>query len=172
MIDTKPLLTPDEVAEYLRLAPDTVYRYIRQGKLVATRMGRQYRIRREDVQALLARRERTPSTAEPRAAYDVTPTRPASPPRLASDAEPYLLPIPRDVLIAARLTPEQALIELAVHLYAENRLSFGKAHALANLSVWEFRQILGSRRIPAHYGLEDLKQDEETVEWLMSRDRR
>ena len=172
MADLKPILTPDEVAEYLQLTTDTVYRYIKQGRLPATRMGRHYRLRREDVQALVVTRSRASGTAEPQAAYDVTPTRQASSPRLSAEADEYLLRVPRSALVAAQLTPEQALIELAVHLYAENKLSFGKARELANLSVWEFQQLLGSRRIPAHYTLEDLKQDAETVEWLMSRDRR
>lgn len=172
MVELKPVLTPDEVAEYLQLTPETVYRYIRQGKLPATRMGRHYRIRREDVQALLAARSPQPRTTEPQAPYDVTPTGRASSPRPPMEGNDYLVRIPRDVLTSARLTPEQALVELAVHLYADNKLSFGKARELANLSVWEFRQILGSRRIPAHYGLEDLEQDAKTVEWLMSRDRR
>jgi len=50
---TKDVLTPQEVAEYLQLAPDTVYRYIRQGKLVASRLGRQYRIPKESVELFL-----------------------------------------------------------------------------------------------------------------------
>lgn len=47
------VLTPLQVAEYLQLAPDTVYRYIREGKLVASRMGRHYRISRRNVEAFL-----------------------------------------------------------------------------------------------------------------------
>ena len=50
---TKDILTPQEVAEYLQLAPETVYRYIRQGKLVASKLGRQYRIPKENVQLFL-----------------------------------------------------------------------------------------------------------------------
>ena len=50
---TKDVLTPQEVAEYLQLAPDTIYRYIRQGKLVASRFGRQYRIPKETVELFL-----------------------------------------------------------------------------------------------------------------------
>jgi excisionase family DNA binding protein len=50
---SKDILTPQEVAEYLQLAPETVYRYIRQGKLVASKMGRQYRIPKENVQLFL-----------------------------------------------------------------------------------------------------------------------
>ena len=50
---TRDVLTPQEVAEYLQLAPDTVYRYIREGKLVASKMGRQYRIQKENVELFL-----------------------------------------------------------------------------------------------------------------------
>jgi excisionase family DNA binding protein len=47
------VLSPQQVAEYLQLTPDTVYRYIRDGKLVASRLGRQYRILRRNVEAFL-----------------------------------------------------------------------------------------------------------------------
>ena len=50
---TKDILTPQEVAEYLQLAPVTIYRYIQRGKLVASRFGRQYRIRKENVELFL-----------------------------------------------------------------------------------------------------------------------
>ena len=50
---TKDVLTPQEVAEYLQLTPDTVYRYIREGRLVASKLGRTYRIPRENVELFL-----------------------------------------------------------------------------------------------------------------------
>ena len=50
---TKEVLTPQEVAEYLQLTPDTVYRYIREGKLVASQLGRQYRIPKKNVDLFL-----------------------------------------------------------------------------------------------------------------------
>jgi excisionase family DNA binding protein len=50
---TRDMLTPQEVAEYLQLTPDTVYRYIREGKLVASKLGRHYRIPKENVELLL-----------------------------------------------------------------------------------------------------------------------
>ena len=49
----KDILTPQEVAEYLQITPDTVYRYIREGKLVASKLGRHYRIPKENVELLL-----------------------------------------------------------------------------------------------------------------------
>jgi len=50
---TREVLTPQEVAEYLQLTPDTVYRYIREGRLVASKLGRHYRIPRENVRLFL-----------------------------------------------------------------------------------------------------------------------
>ena len=37
------------------------------------------------------------------------------------------------------------------------------AHELAGLSLWEFRQLLGSRRIAPHYEVEDLEDDLATL---------
>jgi excisionase family DNA binding protein len=50
-----PMLTPAEVAEHLRVSTETVYRWVRTGYLPGLRVGRCLRIRRDDVDALLAR---------------------------------------------------------------------------------------------------------------------
>ncbi len=76
------------------------------------------------------------------------------------------LEIPQDILDSARMSLDQVLVELAVHLYEQGRLSIGKAHELADLSLWEFRQLLGLRRIPPHFAVEDLEQDLETLREL------
>lgn len=49
----KEILTPEQVADYLQLNKDTVYRLIRQNRLAATRIGRTYRIPREDLQTFI-----------------------------------------------------------------------------------------------------------------------
>jgi predicted HTH domain antitoxin len=49
--------------------------------------------------------------------------------------------------------------ELAVSLYAQDVLSFGKARALAELSAREFQQLLGEREVPRHYGEAELAED-------------
>ncbi len=74
--------------------------------------------------------------------------------------------IPDDVLDSARLTINELQTELAIHLYEQGRLSVGKAHELAGLPLWEFRQILGSRRISPHFDAEDLDHDLETLRGL------
>jgi len=51
--------------------------------------------------------------------------------------------------------------ELAVSLYARGVLSFGKARALAGLSVREFQRLLGEREVPRHYTEVELDEDRE-----------
>ena len=47
------IMTPDQAADYLQVDRETVYRYIRSGKLDASRLGRSYRIPRRNVELLL-----------------------------------------------------------------------------------------------------------------------
>ncbi len=67
--------------------------------------------------------------------------------------------IPREILHAARISPAEVRRELAVALYAQGRLSLGKARELAGMTYWQFQQLLASREIPPHYDLEDYQQD-------------
>ena len=47
------MMTPGQAAAYLQVNRETIYRYIRQGKLVAAKLGRSYRIPRRSVELLL-----------------------------------------------------------------------------------------------------------------------
>lgn len=49
----REIFTPEQAAEYLQLERETIYRYIRQGKLVASKLGRTYRIPKESIDQLL-----------------------------------------------------------------------------------------------------------------------
>ncbi len=49
----REIFTPDQAAEYLQVDRETIYRYIRQGKLVASRLGRKYRIPKRSIDLLL-----------------------------------------------------------------------------------------------------------------------
>lgn len=49
----REIMTPEQVAEYLQLTTDTVYRLIRAKQLAAARIGRAYRIPREDLEDFL-----------------------------------------------------------------------------------------------------------------------
>ena len=55
MSKTSRLLRVREVAELMRVSNMTVYRLIRSGDLLATRVGRSYRIWEDDVAAYLRR---------------------------------------------------------------------------------------------------------------------
>jgi predicted HTH domain antitoxin len=60
---------------------------------------------------------------------------------------------------------EQAIRqEIAVQLYAQEIFTFGQSRHLANLSVWEFQNLLGQKRIPRRYDEEDLAQDIATIQ--------
>lgn len=53
MEQRREIFTPEQAAEYLQVERETIYRYIRQGKLVASRLGRTYRIPRASIDLLL-----------------------------------------------------------------------------------------------------------------------
>ncbi|MBA3290792.1 MAG: helix-turn-helix domain-containing protein [Actinobacteria bacterium] len=52
----EPLLTVGEVARTMRVSNMTVYRLVKSGQLAAIRVGKNYRIRRTDVERYLNER--------------------------------------------------------------------------------------------------------------------
>jgi predicted HTH domain antitoxin len=70
-----------------------------------------------------------------------------------------VITLPRDVLESARMSVEEVKQELALSLYAQGRLSVGKARELAGLSLWSFRQLLAARGVSPHFGVADLEED-------------
>jgi len=73
------------------------------------------------------------------------------------------LQIPDSVVQAIRLPEERIAqelrVELAIALYAQGLLSFGKARELAERGKYEFGRLLGERGVVRHYGQEDLEDD-------------
>ena len=57
--EREPLWTPEEVAEYLRVRPLAVYRWLREGRLHGLKVGRLWRIRQSDLDAFLDGRSST-----------------------------------------------------------------------------------------------------------------
>jgi excisionase family DNA binding protein len=53
MEQRQEIYTPEQAAEYLQVDKETIYRYIRKGKLVASRLGRTYRIPKGSIDLLL-----------------------------------------------------------------------------------------------------------------------
>ena len=74
-----------------------------------------------------------------------------------------VLQIPDSVAQALRFPEkriqEELLLELAVALYAQDVLPFGKARELAGPTRREFARSLGQRGVARHYGPEELQDD-------------
>lgn len=75
----------------------------------------------------------------------------------------YRLDIPESVANSLRLPVPEAetrlRTELAVALYAQGILPFGKACELAETSRYAFADLVASRGIPRHYTEDDLSLD-------------
>ncbi|MEO7300253.1 MAG: UPF0175 family protein [Verrucomicrobiota bacterium] len=73
------------------------------------------------------------------------------------------LDIPNNIHEALQIPPaetEQRLkLELAVALYAQKKLSQGKAAELAGMDWFDFNDVLAERDIPMHYGQKELEED-------------
>jgi len=73
------------------------------------------------------------------------------------------LELPREVVHATRLTPPELRRELALHLYAQGKLSFGKSREMTDMTAWSYQQLLGSRGLVVHYDVEDYEEDLATI---------
>ena len=80
------------------------------------------------------------------------------------------LEIPSDVMESIKL-PRREVIgrlkqELAVKLYEKGVLSFGKARKLAEMTKWDFQQLIGREKVARHYDIEEFEKDIKTLEKL------
>jgi predicted HTH domain antitoxin len=75
----------------------------------------------------------------------------------------YRVEIPESIAHSLRLPEgeieERLRTELALALYAQRILGFGKASELAVLSRLAFAELVSQRDLPRHYTEEELKQD-------------
>ena len=71
--------------------------------------------------------------------------------------------LPEDVLQTARMTVDEARVELAVSLFASQRLSMGKAAEFAGLPVAHFMGTLAARHIGPHYDRHEALSDAATL---------
>ena len=73
------------------------------------------------------------------------------------------LQVPDSVARSLRLpegeVEERLRCELALSLYAQGILSFGKAAELSAVSRWQFAELVARRGIPRHYGAEEAAED-------------
>lgn len=68
-----------------------------------------------------------------------------------------------------RLSPQSAALHLAIGLFVSEEATLGQAAQAAGLSQADFLLELGRRRIPIHYGMEELAEDLKAVEELASK---
>jgi predicted HTH domain antitoxin len=68
-----------------------------------------------------------------------------------------------EALRGLNLTQPQALLDLAVGLFTERRVTLGRAAAVARVTQLDFQQELARRGIPIHYDVEDLQADVRTL---------
>jgi len=70
--------------------------------------------------------------------------------------------------LEARLSPQSTALHLAIGLFVPEA-TLGQAAQVAGLSQAEFLRELGKRRIPIHYGRQELAAALEAVESLAGR---
>ena len=68
-----------------------------------------------------------------------------------------------EVLKQAHMTNDELAVEMAVHLFEIEKLTFWQAARMAGKNHWDFQQLLGSRQIPLHYGVEEFEKDVQTL---------
>ena len=78
-----------------------------------------------------------------------------------------IVPLPE--MLEARHSPESLALHLAIGLFVSNEATLGQAAQVAGLTQADFLRDLGRRRIPIHYGEEELTADLQAVEALLAR---
>lgn len=71
-------MTVDQVAAYLQLNRLTVYRYVREGRIPAARIGKVYRLLKADVDLFLEEQKGAPARSTSRAGAEPARARPRS----------------------------------------------------------------------------------------------
>jgi len=76
-----------------------------------------------------------------------------------------IIEIPSDIAMALKIPDKEATKvlrqELSIQLYAQHFLSYGKARQLAQMTKWEFAELLGKHEIARHYDEQSLQEDME-----------
>lgn len=76
--------------------------------------------------------------------------------------------IPEEIILTAKIPrknwDKEIKKELALQLYREGILSFANARRLCGLSKIEFHFLLGERKIPRQYDIEDYEEDLVNIE--------
>ena len=79
------------------------------------------------------------------------------------------LTISDEILNSSQMTASELLVEIAVMLFLQERVSLGKASKIAEMNYVEFQQLLAQRNISIHYDVEEFEEDIKTLQetgWL------
>ena len=76
------------------------------------------------------------------------------------------LTLPDGLLRDAQITEEELRFDLALGLFIDDKATLGQAARLAGMSGPAFLDELGKRKLPVHYGIQDLEADIETIREL------
>ena len=76
------------------------------------------------------------------------------------------LVIPDEIVRATRMSPEELRVEIAVLLFEDGKLTLGQAARFAGITQPDFQHLLGKRKIPLHYDVEDFRRDLQTLKDL------
>ena len=72
--------------------------------------------------------------------------------------------IPDEFLEMAHISEAALKLEIAILLFQQEKITLGTACQFTGMNQLELQRILGSRKIPIHYGVEDFQQDLRTLE--------
>ena len=68
-----------------------------------------------------------------------------------------------EVLALAHISEPEFKQEFAVALFQQERLTLVQASRLAEITRLAFQALLADRRIPIHYGVEEFREDLQTL---------
>lgn len=71
--------------------------------------------------------------------------------------------IPDEWLATTQLSEHELLQELVLLLFQQERLTLGQASTWLGIDRLSFQQLLATRQIPVHYGVEDYEADLRTI---------
>jgi predicted HTH domain antitoxin len=67
------------------------------------------------------------------------------------------------------MTEQELKLELALSLYAMRKVTLIQAADVAGVDFFDFQGLLRDRKIPQHYGVQDLENDMRTLQELKKR---
>lgn len=74
--------------------------------------------------------------------------------------------IPDDIIEAARLTPDELKLEIAIVLFRRGGITLAQASRFCGMSRVRFQKQLAAHQVPVHYSVDDFDSDLHTLESL------